>query len=266
MKILAVDDERLALNNLTARLKEVLPEALVTSFTKSAEALEWLSNNDVEIAFLDIEIVGMDGLSLAKRCKDIRPNINIIFVTGYDQYAIEALQLHASGYLIKPVRPKDLKVELENLRYPLLSCVDMRVRIQTFGNFEVFVDKKPLHMPITKCRECLAYLIDRKGARVMTAELAAVLWEDEPYDKRVQNKTYRVITEMIKRLHEAGISSIVIKSRQYVAINTEEIDCDYYRFLRGDVSQINAFHGEYMSNYSWAEFTLSELLQIRDGN
>lgn len=259
MKILAVDDERLALENITDLLKKMVPAAEIVGFTKSADAFAFLAEHRMDIAFLDIEMGGMNGLTLAKKCKDICPDINIIFVTGFDQYTMDALKLRASGYLIKPVREKDLRAELDNLRHPITTTCAHRVRIQAFGNFEIFVDQKPLNIPIAKCKECLAYLVDRKGARVTAAELAAVLWEDTPYDKRTQNNTYRVISDTMKYLKDAGIADIMIKSRGDMAINMERVDCDYYRFLRGDVSQINMFRGEYMTNYSWAEFTLAEL-------
>ena len=81
--------------------------------------------------------------------------LSIIFVTGYSQYTMDALKLRVSGYLMKPVRTSDLRLELKNLRHPLpeFNC---RVRIQTFGNFEVFVDGRPLKFPRKKCKECLA--------------------------------------------------------------------------------------------------------------
>ena len=263
MNIIAVDDERLALDNLMSMLKEVLPAAKINGFLDSAKAFVYLKSNVADIAFLDIEMGEMDGITLAKKCKDVCPNINIIFVTGYTQYTMDALRLHVSGYLMKPVRAKDLQIELDNLRHPLPVKPKCRVRVQTFGNFEVFLDNKPLPMPLAKCRECLAYLIDRKGARVTVPELAAVLWEDRLFDKTVQNNTHRVLSDMMKALREAGIANIVIKTRRDISIDIDEVDCDYYRFLKGDVSQINIFRGEYMTNYSWAEFTLACLIQTK---
>lgn len=260
---MAVDDERLALENITSLLKKILPQAEITGFTKSTEAFSFLAAHAVNIAFLDIEMCGMNGLSLAKKCKELCPDINIIFVTGYDRYTMDALRLHASGYLIKPVRESDLRAELDNLRHPIVTASQHRVRIQAFGNFEIFVDQKPLFIPIAKCKECLAYLVDRKGSRVTAPELATVLWEDTPYDKRTQNNTHRVISDTVKYLKEAGVANIIIKNRGDMAINLEQVDCDYYRFLMGDVSQINLFRGEYMTNYSWAEFTLAQLSSLK---
>lgn len=262
MRMMVVDDEELAVESLVKVLRKELPDTEIVPFLKPSEAFAYLAENAVDIAFLDIEMGGFSGLDLAKKCKDLCPTVNIIFVTGFSQYAMDALRLHASGYLMKPVRPDDLRTELANLRHPL-PLAGKRVRIQTFGNFEVFVDGKPLPLSLTKSKECLAYLVDRKGARVGTAELAGVLWENEPYDRRVQSNTYSVIAILMKALRRAGVCELIIKTRRDIAINTEAVDCDYYRFLSGDTSQINAFHGEYMSNYSWAEFTLAELAQIR---
>ena len=263
MKIIAVDDERLALDNLLVLLKETLPNADTAGFQKPVEALAYLREKPADIAFLDIEMAGMNGITLAKKCKHVCPDINIIFVTGYDQYTMEALRLHASGYLITPVRAKDLLDELENLRHPLPAAPARRVRIQTFGNFEIFIDHKPLILPRTKCRECLAYLVDRRGALIGTPELAAVLWEDRPYDRAVQNNAHRVLSDLMKALKAVGAGNIVIKTRGGIAIDADQVDCDYFGFLKGDVSQINAFHGEYMTNYSWAEFTLGELVKAK---
>lgn len=266
INIITVDDEQLALDNITNLLSSIVPEANITSFQKAEDALAYLVNNRVDIAFLDIKIGDLDGIYLAKKCKEIYPYINIIFVTGYDQYAMEALKLHASGYLLKPVRKKDVLQELDNLRKPIKPATNKRVRILTFGNFEIFVDNKPLHFPMARCKESLAYLIDRKGAFITTGELAGILWEDKPYDKTVQNNTHRVISDMLRTLKEAGIRDIIIKRRREMSIVIEKVDCDYYAFLNGDVTRINMFRGEYMSNYSWAEFTLSNIKEDTDKN
>lgn len=264
MRIIAVDDERLALNNIVALLKQVMPEAEICGFTKSLDAFAWLSAHSADIAFLDIEMGEMNGISLAKRCKDLCPGINIIFITGYDQYTMDALRLHASGYLMKPVRAEDLYIELDNLRYPIPVAPTHRVRIQTFGNFEIFVDSQPLKFPLTKCRECLAYLVDRKGALVTVSELASVLWEDKPLDHSLRNFIHQVIFALTKTLKAVHANDILIKRSREIAIDPSKVDCDYYRALSGDVGQLNLFAGEYMNNYSWAEITVGGLLNLKE--
>ena len=119
MNILAVDDEPNALHLLTKNIRAVVPQAQVADFTSPAAALEWAAANACDIAFLDIELGSMNGIELGKRLKERNPKTNLIFVTGYLNYAVSAYALHASGYLSKPASQDAIRVELENLRYPM---------------------------------------------------------------------------------------------------------------------------------------------------
>lgn len=262
MKIIAVDDEPKALNNFLRVLREVEPDADVTSFTDSEDAFAYLAENKADIAFLDIKMDGLTGIELAERCKSLCPEANIVFVTGYSQYTMDALRLHVSGYLMKPVRAEDLRTEMENLRYPVLPSNYHRVRVQTFGNFEVFVEGKALRFPLLKCGECLAYLIDRRGAMITVAELVSVLWEDRPFNSALQNNAHKVISNLMKTLKETGVEEIIIRQPRKIGVDPQRVDCDYYRVLEGDKEQAKLFTGKYMKNYSWAEYTTGELAQL----
>lgn len=266
MKIMAVDDEYLALNDLVRLLGKLRPNAEIVQFIESKDAFDYFSQNKVDIVFLDIQMESYTGVELAKMCKELCPRVNIIFVTGYIQYSFDALKLHASGYLLKPVRVSELLTELENLRYPLQPATIDRIRVQTFGSFAMFVDGTPLQLPTAKCKEALAYLIDRKGASITFSELSSILWEDKPYDRTAQNNTHRMLANLMKTLTEAGIADIVIKNSKSIAIDTKKVDCDYYEFIKGDTAIKNTFMGEYMSNYSWGEITLGELHKIVKNN
>lgn len=259
MNIMSVDDEPLAIMGLQKLISQEAPEAEFVGFTTPEEAFRHLAEHRVDVAFLDIELGSYSGIELAQRCKELCPGINIIFVTGYSQYAMDAFRLHASGYLLKPVRASELRIELASLRCPIPPPTAQRVRVQTFGNFEVFVDNLPLRLPLAKCRECLAYLVDRKGALVTVAELAGVLWEDKPFSNGVRNSAHQVVSNLMKALKKAGAVDIIIKHPRELGIDPTKIDCDYYRALSGDVNQLNLFTGEYMANYSWAEFTVGNL-------
>ena len=126
------------------------------------------------------------------------------------------------------------------------------------------MDSVPLKFTRTKCKECLAYLIDRRGARVTYADLAVILWEAHTYNPSVQANTQKVVSDLIKTLREAKLEDLIIKSRQDIAINKELVDCDYYAVLEGDMAQLDTFMGEYMSKYSWAEFTVGELMKLKE--
>lgn len=262
MNIIAVDDERLALENLLSVLQKVVPDSQIKGFNDPEDVLEYIKKNPCDIAFLDIEMYGMSGIELAKKVKDICANINIIFVTGYSSYAVEAMSMRASGYLLKPAGIEDVKNEIENLRIKPIEEKKYHIRIQTFGNFEIFVDGIPLKFGRAKSKEVLAFLIDRKGAGTSSAEIASTIWEDKPYDRSLKNQIQTVISDMMKTLKSVHAEEIIIKKWNSISVDASKFECDYYNFLKGDIDAINFYTGEYMSNYSWAEFTTGFLQNI----
>ena len=188
MTILAVDDEKPSLAAIVEELKQLFAEAQVLGFRKPTEALAAVQEQPCEIAFLDIEMKEMDGITLAKRIKRLYPQTNIIFTTGYSEYSGEAFSLHASGYLMKPIFPEMIREELENLRHPVKMESSKKLQASTFGNFEVYANGEPMTFHYSKTKELLAYLIDREGAVCTNKELMSVLWEsDEPHLSYILN-------------------------------------------------------------------------------
>ena len=112
MNFLAIDDEPLCLDDLRFALEDAAPGCTCACFSSPSRALEQARTEPFDAAFLDIEMGGANGLALAKQLKDLQPDLHIIFVTGYEKYAVSAFAIHASGYLLKPVDSGDLKREL----------------------------------------------------------------------------------------------------------------------------------------------------------
>ena len=262
MKIIAVDDEKLVLEDLVEQLVSLPYVSKVKGFTKPAEALKYIEENNIDAAFVDINMRGMDGLALATEINRISPTAAVIFLTGYSEYAGDAFKLRASGYLLKPASIEDIEAELANLRLSVAKDRGCRLRVQTFCNFEVFSGDRPVHFKRAKSKELFAYLIDRRGAGATMAEIAAILWECKNYDRSLFNQIHTFISDLIAALRAEGADDVIIKGRNNVAVNPEMIDCDYYRFLRGEVAAVNSFTGEYMKNYSWAEFTVGYLTKV----
>lgn len=255
MKILAVDDEKIALEGLVSAIKEAEPSAEIFSFKKAGEALEFYRTNFCEIAFLDIQIRSMDGVELAKQIKLLNPDINIIFATGYGDYREDAFEMHASGYLTKPITSKKIRAELDNLRHPVVPATNKRVNICTFGNFEVYVDGKPVRFKYDRTKELLAYLVDRKGAYCSNGEIMAALWQDEKRSSYLSN----LKKDLFDTLREKSCMDVIDTGWGKIRIDTEKVDCDYYDWCAGKLHAINQYRGEYMTQYDWAEFTNAEL-------
>ncbi|MBR5448360.1 MAG: response regulator [Clostridia bacterium] len=119
MIAIAVDDEALMLGALVAAVEASPDVADVIGFSDCEAALEYVKSTPIDVAFLDINMRGMGGLALAEKIIAARPYCKIVFCTGYEEYAIPAFKLHASGYLMKPVSAEDVQVEIDNINFIL---------------------------------------------------------------------------------------------------------------------------------------------------
>ena len=255
MRILCIDDEPLMRKMIEMAVKEAKPDADVMVFDDQQALLEDAKQHGCDIALLDIHMYGMNGVELAKHLKSVNPKMNIIFITGFSEYTGDAMQLRASGYIMKPVTKEKIEEELENLRYPIVPKKNALLRVQCFGNFDVFTpDGEHVHFERSRSKEVFAFLVHRHGSSCSTKEICAALFEDEPYDKKQQNAIQTIIRSMVQSLKKIGAESAVTRSYNALAVNVDVLDCDYYRFNELDPGAVNAYQNEYMSQYYWAEF------------
>ncbi len=264
MNIIAADDEKLALEGLMTEIALAAPDADIAGFRNGKECLEYCDGKDkIDIAFCDIEMKKMNGLSLGEELMRRYPDINLIYTTGFSEYAVEAISMRCSGYILKPVTAEKIKKELANLRHPITQNEEKRLYAKTFGKFEVFVGGYPLRFKYQKTKELLAYLIDRQGGLCSNAEIIEVLWEDDALDSSHGSYLKNIRTDLVNTLSESGCLECITRGRGEMGILKENIDCDYYDYLENkDVANAGIlFKGEYMSQYSWGEYTLANILK-----
>lgn len=252
MIIYAIDDEANALEYIMRKIKAAEPDADVRGFNSSSEALEAAKETPFDVAFMDIQMPGITGIELAKKFKKINPKANMIFVTGYSEYTMDAFSVDASGYLLKPATKDQVKHALENLRYPLTVENGPSVCVQCFGNFEIFVNGTPVHFKYNKTKEVIAFLVDRKGALCSNSEVIINIWEDDEDHSAYYRSIMKDIQDTFKSL---GVEDIFDRQRAGASIIRDKIRCDYYDYLANKPEGINAYKGEYMLQYSWAEET-----------
>ena len=254
MRIIAVDDEKIALEALSGAIRAIVAEDEVVSFRYPEDAIEYAKANPCDIAFLDIEMVGMSGVELAEELKKYNDEINIVFCTGYGNYRDVAFDLHASGYLMKPITPEKVKRELENLRRPISE--KKKLKVQTFGNFEVYIDGKPLNFKYRRTKELFAYLVDRVGAMCSVGEVIGILFEDEGGREDYFQKLRR---DLLSTLEEVGCENAIVHKRGMLGVVVTELQCDYYDYLNHKKDLSTSYFGEYMSQYSFSEYTNAHL-------
>ena len=230
MKILVVDDGQLAINSLIRILCHVAPDCDYISAMTTEDALSWMRQGPMDAAFLNLEMPGMNGLALTRMIQKLQPRCNIIVVTEHPEYALEALQIFVSGFLLKPANEADVRNVLEHLRYPPENA-PVGIKIQCFGNFEIFVGGRALAFKRSKSKELLAYLVDRNGATCTNGEMLAVLWEDKPDTASLHSHLRNLIFDLSHTLEDAGVTGLLIRGRSTLALDTSKVDCDYYNFL-----------------------------------
>lgn len=119
LTVILLDDEKIILDGELSVLKDTMPDADIHGFTEPDNAIHFAKDNKVHLAFVDIEMGRVSGLDVCRKLMEIEPHTNIIFLTAYLQYALDAWKTDACGFLEKPLSPEGIREQLSRLRYPL---------------------------------------------------------------------------------------------------------------------------------------------------
>lgn len=254
MRAIAVDDELYMLEALTEAVSASDDIESVRSFSSCSEALGYVEENPIDVAFLDINMRGIGGLKLAERITENQPKCKIVFCTGYEEYAVSAFQLHASGYLLKPITALAVQKEIDYIKN--IKRSESLLTVKCFGNFEVLYNGEILPFKRTRTKELLALLVDRSGAGMTAKQMCAILFPDDTNDAKNVSYFRQLIFDLKNTLREIGADEVLRHETPYYRIDPERIRCDYLSYLE---TGRPAFRGEYMKQYSWAEETCAML-------
>lgn len=261
MRAIIVDDESLAITYLVSVLEEIPDINIVGQFTDALAAIQFVKDNPVDLAFLDIEMADIDGIILGKRLHEIDNNIVLVYTTGYEQYALDAFKNRAIAYILKPCDAEDVRYAVDTAKL-LINKNTKQVFIRTFGRFDVFVNETPVIFSNAKAKELFALLVDQRGGEVTMEQAIDVLWEDKPYGASVKSLYRRAVADMKNTMKALTAQSIFHIGRASCQLDVSSVDCDYYQLLLGNKNRIKEFGHEYMFDYSWAEPTLFKIMSI----
>lgn len=124
MNIIILDNHKLIITEIRRQVLSVLPIAECVCFTKQREAIEYVKKKRVDVALLDVDMPGLNGIEVAELMCQINPRLNIIFITGYPEYALQAFTVPVSDFIVKPVSEDALRSSFQKLRFPLEETVD----------------------------------------------------------------------------------------------------------------------------------------------
>lgn len=229
MRIAAVDDEIHVLERFERMVSDVTELNLCGLFETGDQLLAFLRENPLDAVFLDIEMPGTNGLLLSEQIQNLNEHIDIIFVTAFNQYAVEAFEVQALDYILKPLTEDRLAKSINRLLKTRRSDnAPGNVFIQCFGEFEVFINGEALTWKNSKAKEVLAFLIHKNGVPVDWEKISNAVWPDFNAEKAQTN--FHATTYLLrKRLAEAGLSHILESVRGNYRVVTDKVSCDVYQ-------------------------------------
>ncbi|MBS6955307.1 MAG: response regulator [Enterocloster asparagiformis] len=259
MRTIVVDDEELSMRQFEIECAQVREIDLVGTFTNPLEALEYASSHPVDFALLDIEMPQMNGIELARRLRELKQDMIIIFVSGYSDYVLDALKMKSDYYVLKPYSQEDILDALNRAKL-LAKGQDKRIFIRTFGRFDVFIDDKLVKFSNSKSKELLALCVDRLGGEVTMEEAVDKLWPEKDYDSRVKALYRKAVIGIHGTFEEYGIEGVFCNHRGRCYLKSDELECDYFEYMKNRGEGKYHYKDEYMFDYSWAEETNARLM------
>ncbi len=230
MNFLILDDEPLALNDIKEEIASIDSSYQLYAFLSTKDALDCLIHTHIDVAFLDIEMGAVNGVELSQELKTIQPDIHIIFVTAYPNYAVDAFTVKASGYLLKPASRDEILRELTHLFGNDLAVFE-GIKATMLGEFKVTIGGKKLELKRDKANDVLAFLLLKQGEFVLPAEICTVIWPDIPFSTKQKNIYQQLLVILKNALEDAGAGELWIRQKHAIALDTERIECDYYKLL-----------------------------------
>lgn len=256
MKIIVIDDEMTALQSFLA---ESISQDVEYKFFKDEEdaIMAYLAKNNVDAVFTDISMPTVNGLALAEKLIDMRPETVIVFITGLPVTIADLspkIRANTLGFLYKPYNADKLAEFLNMIkkRKPVLT-------VKMFGSFDCFADGKPVEFTSAKSKELFALLLAYNGASLTMTDAISQLWGD--YDVEKAKILYRnAVFRLRKTLSGAGVDCVDF-GRAVLTLDKSNISCDYWDFLK---TGTGVYNGEFCKSYDWSVPYLAELDKIAE--
>lgn len=263
MYTLTIDDRELVVTQMHGILRNLDPDGTHLGANTCGETLRLAKDSPLDVVFLDVEMPGdTGGLTLARQLKARYPRLNLVFITGHQEYAMKAFELDASGYLLKPLTQEAVAHQLSVLRFDREILHEKKIRVRCFGPFEVYCNGAILNFYHSKSKELLACLIDHNGALCSNDTLIGCLWPDRPADQNTKASLRKCVKELKDAFAAAGDADVIQhQERVGIGLDISRLDCDYYRYLQGDPVAVHQFNGKYMTQYAFTEETRAALLR-----
>ncbi|WP_438435198.1 response regulator [Gorillibacterium sp. sgz500922] len=232
IRAVLVDDEALGLALLRKLLEDTGQVEIVGEYTDPETALKEIPRLQADAAFLDIEMPEKDGISLGTELLEGTEELEIVFVTAYERYAVQAFKLNAVHYLLKPASPEaiaDTLLRIVKKKPVPVKAASEPISLRLFGDIEFRRNGRPLKVNwiTAKVEELFALLVSEPGGKISKWRIMDLLWHELEPQKAEQN-LYTTVFRLKKALKEAGIQAAVENETGVYRLVLEAVSCDFY--------------------------------------
>lgn len=259
MNIVIIDDEKLAIDVLTIMLNNLQQFSINIkgTFTHTKDAFPLLDKEPIDLVFLDMEMMDLHGVDVARYLLNNYPSVQIIFVTAHSRYAVDAFEVSAVDYLLKPVHEKRLIKALKKAEKSIIH-VDDRQRnnafyVRTLGSFQLLTpNKEVVKWRTKKVKELFLYLWMNRNRMVLSSVIKEVLWPEIDEEKSTAN-LHTAIYHLRRVFKPQGIEQPVILVNNCYQLQVE---------LTSDYEELNAM----LDQDRYNEAFIQKILHLCNGD
>ena len=260
MRAILVDDEPLMLKSFMRFSAGISEIHVIAQFSGAEEAITFAEENSFELALLDIQMPKMSGIELAIKLRELYPELLVVFISAYDEYVRDSNAIGGDDYIVKPYKKETIE-RMAKKMFLLSKRQHKNIYLQMFGRFNVLKNGVPL--PISgKTKEILALIACKRGREISNEEIYTIIWEGRQYSNEHMKTYYNALIRLKRILADSGDGNLLISTPHGQMLNMDLCDCDYFDWLNRNIGSQNRFEGEFLSEYSWGESILADLLNM----
>lgn len=241
MRAIIVDDEKFSLNLMKRVISKNESIDIIGDFTSSEEALSSITQLLPDVIFIDVMMPYMDGIELAKKVENLNKDIQIVFISAYDKFAVDAFKVNAVNYILKPITEEELNITVKRLlrnKIEIKGKDNKKNNIQCLGGFKVYVSsgREVIKWPTSKVKELFAYFVYRNGKEIEKWKLCDILWPNT-IPKKAEHSLHCTVYRLRKTLKDEGIENIVYYQDGSYKVDFSDFVCDLWqleKFIKED--------------------------------